>query len=269
MTPKTEENLQFILEFTVLFAYTVYVVNNILRDIPEEVSMGNLFSYENPVMQLLMKLGDMIILNFIFLICCLPIVTIGAAQAGLYTAMKVMQDPEDESSLVEAYLRGFKNGFLTITLSWGLMVVALVIVAIACAYAAGYGLPTWICIVPIAILAWYIAQIPAFHSRFGCTAMQLIRNVWFLIIAHPLRTLGVAVLTWLPLGLFLSQYSFAFFSLVPVWCTLYFSTAAAFSYGFLKKPFNVLIAHFNATQEEAASKAEAALPETETELEEV
>lgn len=223
--------------------------------------MGNLFSYENPIMQLLMKIGDMIILNFMFLLCCLPVVTIGAAQAGLYTAMKVMRDPEDDSSLIEAYLRGFKNGFLTITLAWCVMAVALVVVSLACAYAAGFGLATWICIVPVALMAWYVAQIPAFHSRFGCTAWQLIRNVWFLIIAHPLRTLAVAVLTWLPVGLFLSKYSFAFFTLVPIWCTLYFSTAAAFSYGFLKKPFDVLIQHFNSTQEAAAEAVVEALPE--------
>lgn len=235
--------------------------------------MGNLFSYENPVMQILMKLGDLIILNFLYLLSCLPVFTIGAAQAGLYTAMKVMQDKEDDSSLVEAYFRGFKNGFVTITLAWGLMTVALILVAVACAYAAGFGLPTWICIVPIAILAWYIAQLPAFHSRFGCTVWQLIRNVWFLIIAHPLRTLATAVLTWLPLGLFLSKYSFAFFSMVPIWCTLYFSTAWAFNYSFLKKPFNVLIEHFNTTQvaaeAENTTETTEALPEAETELEEV
>lgn len=236
--------------------------------------MGNLFSYDNPIMQLLMKIGDMIILNFIFLICSLPIFTIGAAQAGLYTAMKVMQDPEDDSSLVEAYFRGFKNGFGTITIAWGLMIVVMVLVALACAYAAGFGLPTWICIVPIAVMAWYIAQIPAFHSRFGCTVWQLIRNVWFLIIAHPLRTIMVAVLSWLPLGLFISKYAFVFFTLVPIWCTLYFSTATAFSYSFLKKPFNVLIKHFDSTHAEAPGAEEPeALPEAEgkaaEELEEV
>ena len=222
--------------------------------------MRNLFSYDNPIMQLLMKVGDMIILNFIFLLCCLPIVTIGAAQAGLYTAMKVMQDPEDDSSLVSAYFRGFKNGFLTVTLSWGLMTVALLLVTYVGAYAAGLGLPNWICIVPVAILAWYTAQIPAFHSRFGCTAIQLIRNVWFLIIAHPLRTLGVAVVTWLPIGLLFSSCSFAFFSLIPLWFTLYFSTAASFGYSFLKKPFQVLVDHFNST----STTDTEALPESET-----
>lgn len=226
--------------------------------------MGNLFSYENPVMQLLMKIGDMIILNFLFLLSCLPVITIGAAQAGLYTAMKVMNDPQDDTSLINAYFRGFKNGFLTVTLAWGLMSVGMLATYFFCAYAIGLGLPVWICVVPVVLFAWYTAQIPAFHSRFGCTPWQLIRNVWFLIIAHPLRTFGVAILNWIPVVLFLSEYFFVFFMLVPIWCTLYFSTAAAFGYSFLKKPFGVLIQEFQSRQEEATAVADTqALPESE------
>lgn len=231
--------------------------------------MGNLFSYENPIMQILMKIGDLIILNFLFLLCSLPVFTMGASYAGLYTAMKVMFDKEDDSSLVEAFFRGFKNGFKTITIAYNVLLVVTVAVAAAAMVAYAYGLKLWICILPVAICLWYISQVPAFHSRFGCTATQLVRNVWFLIIAHPLRTLGVAIMTWIPVVLFLGDL-YIFMSMVPIWCTLYFSTAASFSYGFLKKPFNTLIEHFNTTHtpegeplppvEEGAAEESEALP---------
>ena len=236
--------------------------------------MGNLFSYENPIMQLLMKIGDLMILNFIYLACCLPVFTIGAASAGLYTAMKVMQDPEDDTSLVAAFFRGFKAGFGKITLAWGITTLLALLVLVA-SYLGhfGYGLPAWVCIVPVVIAGWYTAQIPAFHSRFGCTAWQLVRNVWFLIIAHPLRTLAVAILTWLPFGFFVyGLYSgdiFAFMAAAPIWVTLYFGTAWYFCYAFLKKPFNVLIEHFEKTQKEAEAPAVEALPETESDSVEV
>lgn len=222
--------------------------------------MGNIFSYEHPLMQTLMKIGDLMILNFVYLLACIPVFTIGAAQAGLYTAMKVMQDPEDDTSLLAAFWRGFKAGFLKITFAWGLMTLLTVVVLIA-SYLGhfGYGLPAWICIIPVVICAWYTAQITAFHSRFGCTAFQLIRNVWFLIIAHPLRTLAVAILTWFPLGLLVyGVYKgdiFGFMAAAPIWCTLYFGTAWYFNYLFLKKPFNVLIEHFNQTQAAAAEES--------------
>ena len=234
--------------------------------------MGNIFSYEHPLMQTLMKIGDLMILNFIYILSCLPIFTIGAAQAGLYTAMKVMQDPEDDTSLLAAYWRGFKAGFLKITFAWGLLAL-LTLVVLAAGYLGhyAYGLPAWICIIPVVLCAWYTAQITAFHSRFGCTFFQLIRNVWFLIVAHPLRTLGVAILTWLPLGLLVyGVYKgdiFGFMAAAPVWCTLYFGTAWYFNYAFLKKPFNVLIEHFNQTQAAAVDSTADPLPETPAEIE--
>ena len=231
--------------------------------------MGGFFSYDNPIMELLMKIGDLIILNFLFLVCSLPIFTIGASYAGLYTAMKVMADKEDDSSLVDAFFRGFKTGFKTITIAWNVLLVITALVGAASMLAYGYyGLNGWLCLLPVAICAWYLAQIPAFHSRFGCTVTQLIRNVWFLIIAHPLRTLGVAIMTWLPMVLFLGDL-YTFMSMVPIWCTLYFGTTISFCFGFLKKPFNTLIDHFNKThtpEGDPLPEGEAdALPEAEAE----
>jgi len=233
--------------------------------------MNNLFSYDNPIMQILMKIGDLMILNFIYLVCCVPIFTIGAASAGLYTAMKVMQDPEDDTSLVQAFFRGFKAGFGTVTLAWGGMTLLMLGMCVVMMYAYAYGLAAWVCLVPLAIFAIFIAMIPAIHSRFGCTAWQLIRNVWFFIIAHPLRVIGVAILTWLPMVLFVSglfaRDVFGFMALAPIWCTLYFGTAWAFSYSFLKKPFRVLIENFN--QQQQSNIDEVALPEAEAVTEEV
>lgn len=211
--------------------------------------MGNgLFSYENPVMQILMYIGDLIILNFLFLICSAPIFTIGAAQAGMYTAMRVLRDKEDDSSPTAAFFRGFKSGFGKITLAWGLMVLVTLVGCYIAVMAYQYGLSGWLCVIPVVILAWFTAQIPAIHSRFDCKPMQLIRNSWFLIIGHPLRTLGTAILTWLPMGLFLFGEMFTFLSLVPVWCIIYFSLAFLFSQTFLTKPFNTMVEEFNNRQ---------------------
>lgn len=208
---------------------------------------GGIFSYENPVMQILMYIGDMIILNFLFLICSLPIFTIGAAQAGMYTAMRVLRDKEDDSSVTAAFFRGFRSGFGKVTIAWGVTSLITLIVGYFCLCAYAMGLPIWICIVPVVILAWLSAQVTAIHSRFDCKIFELIRNCWFLCIGHPLRTLGVAILTWLPLVVFFLD-GFTFLSLVPAWCTIYFSLAFLFSQTFLAKPFATMIEEFNNRQ---------------------
>ena len=46
--------------------------------------MKELFNIESPFMQLLTRVGDLIIVNFLFLVCCVPLVTVGASAAALH-----------------------------------------------------------------------------------------------------------------------------------------------------------------------------------------
>ena len=43
--------------------------------------MKNIFNLEGPLMQMLTRVGDMILLNVLFLICCIPVITAGASIA--------------------------------------------------------------------------------------------------------------------------------------------------------------------------------------------
>lgn len=208
--------------------------------------MDSIFSYDSKPMQVLMFIGDLIILNFIYLLTCLPVFTIGAAQVGMYSAAKVMLDKEDDSSLTAAYFKGFKNGFGTVTIAWGLMSLLLVFVAFTGFTAIQYGAPAWLIAIAVVVSALFQSLIPLFHSRFNCTVKQLIRNAWFLMFAHPLRSLGVFVVIWFPVAMFLVD-TYTFMTITPIWGTLYFSTAMLFGFSFMKKPFKTLIDNFNET----------------------
>lgn len=86
----------------------------------------NLFNADNPVMQFLSKLTDLIILNILFILCCIPVVTIGAAATALYTVtLKAARD--EESYVVQSFFRAFKNNFKIATPAW-LIVLLLGIV---------------------------------------------------------------------------------------------------------------------------------------------
>ena len=220
--------------------------------------MNSLFSYDSPMMQILMYIGDLIILNFLYLICCIPVFTIGAAQAGLYTAIRVLNDKEDDSSAAAAFFRGFKNGFGTVTIAWGLLAVLFAVVALAALFATILGLPLWLCILPLCILAVFMSLVPAFHSRFGCTVTQLYRNTFLLLIAHPLRSIAAAALMWVPVVVMACLDMFNSMATSLVWLTIYFSTAVLFGELFLRKPFKTLVDHYNETQAENAPEA---LPE--------
>lgn len=203
-----------------------------------------LFAYDSKPMQILAFLGDLMILNFLYIICCIPIFTIGAAQAGMFTGLRILTDPEDDSSAAAAFLRGFKNGFGKVTAAWGIATAVLLIVAFAGIGSVAYGAPVWMAVVAVCVVALFQSLIAPFHSRFDCTVWQLLRNTWFMVIAHPLRSIFNAALIWLPMVLFLLD-TYLFMSLTPLWITIYFSGACLFGYTFLKKPFKTLIDHFN------------------------
>lgn len=208
--------------------------------------MSNIFSYESAPMQVLMRLGDLILLNLVYVLCCIPVFTIGAAQAGLYTACRVMQNREDDSSVIGAFFRGFRTGFGSVTVAWGIVSVVLAVVIWLATASIMAGGSVWLSILAMAAVATFQALVPAFHSRFVCTPWQLIRNTWFMLFAHPLRTLLITALIWVPVAVFLVN-TYIFMSCTPIWLALYFSGVFSLFTAVLKKPFKVLVDHFNET----------------------
>lgn len=208
--------------------------------------MKSVFSYDSKIMQALMIVGDLIIMNVLFLVCCIPVITIGAAQAGLYTGVKVLLDKEDDSSCAKAFFRGFCAGFSKITITWCLFLVVLAVLGYAAmtVYILQQGvanLPFILSAVALGIVALFQSLTSLFHSRFDCTPMQLIRNAWFMTLAHPLRSLFVGITTWLPLifGLFGNFY--LFMKSAPVILIAYYSVAFLLNFSAMKKPFQPLI----------------------------
>lgn len=72
---------------------------------------------ENKVIWILGKIGQFILLNFLVLLGCIPVVTIGASvTAGMY-CMSKMHDPESMIITVE-YFHAFAVNFKKATLVW-------------------------------------------------------------------------------------------------------------------------------------------------------
>lgn len=220
----------------------------------------NIFSYESKITQLTMRVADLIILNLLYVICCIPIFTIGAAQAGLFTGIRVYMDPEDDSPVYRAFFRGFASGFGKITIVsvilaalFALLVYALTY-ALAVMYAGGSKVFMIVCIV--AMCAVYIVQCISgpFHATFGCTVKQLLMNSLFFVVGYPIRSLVSAVLILLPLAILMFDFHlFAGASIAIL--TLYYSLAYLTIFSLLKKPLNQLKENYYASKK-VASEAE-------------
>ena len=69
-----------------------------------------MFSPDSKFMEIFGRITDLILLNILFLITCLPVFTIGAATAALYTmCFRLMR--EEYSGIIKPYFKAFRDNF--------------------------------------------------------------------------------------------------------------------------------------------------------------
>lgn len=77
---------------------------------------------DSPIYQILCNIFDLVILNLIFMLCCLPIVTIGAATSALYNAVFHMHRGEGFS--IKDFFCVFRTSMRTGIPLWLIWIVA-------------------------------------------------------------------------------------------------------------------------------------------------
>ena len=92
----------------------------------EKKKKVSIFSPEHPFSDYMIKLGWTIIFNCLWMICCLPIITIGAATVSLYTVMLELT-AEKPFHLFSLFFCSFKKNFVYATTYWLILAVAGVI----------------------------------------------------------------------------------------------------------------------------------------------
>lgn len=171
--------------------------------------MKNLFSMDNPFMQALDIAADLLVLNLLALVCCLPVVTAGAAYTALNdVVLRLLR--REEGHIVRDYFRAFKRN-----LRQGIPMGLLFLLAVALLYAdylaaQTYVPPLRIGIAAIALIVLTIALYAfALLARFENTVRGTLKNAAALAVAYFPRTLGslVFVLAFWVLALRFLRYS--------------------------------------------------------------
>lgn len=70
--------------------------------------MGGFFSIDGKGFRFLSTMSELVTLNLLWLLCCIPIVTIGASTAALYTITIKMVKNED-SYVIRGFFSSFKQ----------------------------------------------------------------------------------------------------------------------------------------------------------------
>ena len=89
----------------------------------------NFLKPDSPVMNLLSTIADLIVLNLLFVICSLPVITFGAAySAKYYVAMKIVRG--EDNGVIVPFFKAFIRNFKQSTAVWLIMIVAIALITL-------------------------------------------------------------------------------------------------------------------------------------------
>lgn len=153
------------------------------------------FNTESNFFKFLGTFGRFVYLNIVFVITCIPIITIGTSITALYSTMFKYINEQDEV-FVPNYLKAFKNQFVTSTIYYFLALVFTGIITFSIYF--WYKLDntiSWIVVGLLALLfiAFLFTLFYLFPllARYTQTGKQVIKNAFLLSIANFLITLGI------------------------------------------------------------------------------
>lgn len=167
-----------------------------------------MFRYDSGIMTFLGKVTDIVILNLLTLLCCIPIVTIGASlTAAHYTALKMHRDTDNY--VVKNFFKSFKANILQGTLIWILWLVVVAVSVFAYMFYPEGGISTVLKVVMCSMLIFIALTtmwIFPLQARFVNPIRMTMRNAFFFSCRYILRTLGMLAVTvaGLALWIFLS-----------------------------------------------------------------
>ncbi len=168
--------------------------------------MDKLFNMDNKFFTVMGRVADLIMLNVVCLICCLPIVTIGASLTALhYVTLKMARN--EESYIIRSFFKSFKQNFKQAT------IINLIMLAVAAVLYMDLNIVpslggTMSQVLYVLFIAFGIIYLMVFLyiypvlAKFYNSIKNTFRNAFLMSIRHLPYTILMAVITLIPLAVF-------------------------------------------------------------------
>ena len=198
--------------------------------------MKELFNLNSIWVQRFAMLTNLVMLNILWLICCIPVFTAGAATAALYHTVFLYHTKMDDAVL-QPFFQAFKANFRQSTMLLIPFLAVLLLLAFDMVYLVSHGAGT--AVLFLLILAAFFAMGMQVHlfplvARFDMTIKALLRTAFSLTMLHLPATFTVITLTFLPVFLLL-LFPSLFLRFGVAWAGIWFSSIAYFFGKFLLK----------------------------------
>lgn len=197
---------------------------------------------DSPLMRFLTKIADLMVLNILFCVTSIPLITIGASWTALYSVtLKMVRD--EEGSVSRSYFRSFRQNFRQATLLWlgVLVVLALLVLDIRVLNGMAEGTAPGLLRVGVEILALLGIMVLQYLfpslARFEASLADTLKNACMMALAHLPKT---ALMTAAAVGaVWITQINNTTIAVgLMVWPLIGFSLMAFGNSGILRKIFD-------------------------------
>lgn len=157
---------------------------------------------DGPLIQFLSKMADLMWLNILTMICCIPIITAGASLTALnYMALKIVRN--EEGYITRGFFKAFKENFKQSTAIWCLFLVVVCVLGIdyrimtTTDVKIGNVMQMLILIIAMMSLFTLLYVFPV-QAKFSNSVMRTICNAFVLSIVQFPKTILMIILYVLP-----------------------------------------------------------------------
>lgn len=164
-----------------------------------------IFNYDSKFMQYANKFADLMILNALTAVCCLPIITIGASLTAMHhSVLKVYRN--EEYYVAKMFFKSFKENFKQATAIWLIYLAIAGVFAVDMIIITGSGLEIskfleyglYVVTVMVALsLTWVFVL----QSRYENKVKTTIKNAFVLGTAKPFRSILMIIVSAIPISI--------------------------------------------------------------------
>ena len=165
--------------------------------------MNSIFNIESKFVQTLSMVGNLVILNLLWILTSIPIITIGASTTAMYAVVFKYADKSDDE-VIKPYFKAFISNFKQSTLVWLPMCLMSALLVIDAYYLLSHtGDPAtpylW---VPFFVV-WLVLAVGMSHmfpqiARYEVTTRTALHNTLLMSLLHMFQTIGIIGLNMFP-----------------------------------------------------------------------
>lgn len=180
--------------------------------------MKKFFNLDSPFMIFLSNLTDIVILNVLCLVCCIPVITIGPSVTAMhYVTLKMARD--EEIYVAKYFFKAFKDNFKKSFLAWlGFLVITVI-------FFMDYRILKIMSFENVKVFSVIIGSIYVFIclttmyvfpliARFENSLKQTIKNAFMMSFMHIIKTIVMAIIYVIPVILIPLHYNLILFFLL-------------------------------------------------------